>query len=207
MKSIYTAVLIAIMGVGLLMIGCGPTPPEPTDLVGDYVSTCWESDPDAEYPNTNMTLTTYTTTHRSSEWTTYIPEDLEAEPPVEACSYATYKVDSYHSYTIAGQDPDLDITQMDYTAVSIDLTVLDQASLDIFNLIVVCGFSDWELNVPKDITGATCTGSYTADVGETTLETMKINLDASPVTYQSSAPGIVGAPRDTVITDVVQTRQ
>jgi hypothetical protein len=183
MKSIYTAVLVAIMGIGLLMIGCGAPP----TLEGDWVSNCGDSndtDPGNPYPNSFMYETTYTDTTRTVVWTVFDDEDPEADPPTLGnCTEGedNYKIESVHTYTT---DTEQDPHWIDFTVVSTDMTVLNADALVIFNLIGVCGITDWVLDVPRDIMGRDCSippnpPQITPEEGEVVLGIYQFNEDGS----------------------------
>ena len=198
MKNIYTAVLIAILGVGLLMMGCGPS------IEGDYVSNCAsteDTDPGNPYPNTFYYDTTYTDTQRITAWHVFAVENPQADPPTLgncAPSEATYRIDAVYDYAIVNDDTA--IWDVDYTARETTMTVLSEASLVIFNVLSVCEIGDWVLNEPRDIMGKDCSvppqdPNITPDVGEVVLGIVKLNSDATPVTLETSATTGVGDPR------------
>jgi len=218
MKSIYTAVLIAIMGGGLLMMGCDPVPgdpPTPTDLAGEYIIDCYPNDPVGEYLTESDEVFTYTTTQYQSLWKTYGVDATEDPPVYGDCDTPLYQVETVQDFSIGVNifnDAEEEVTEMDFTMVSSVLTVVDPTGVTaaVFNAMEICEISDWVTGTPRDITGKVCTNGLAPSVGGVGYEVLKLYSDTTPVTLRKSNGSTwnqTAGDRETVLTDGVYTKQ
>ncbi len=80
-----------------------------------------------------------------------------------------------YTYSYSGGD-DVDQPEgaktLDYTVSKVEITPLTTTEANGRNSVTACGFSDWAVNVPKDITSG-CGGPSSA--GETTYDIYKID--------------------------------
>lgn len=70
------------------------------------------------------------------------------------------------SYVGGTEAPRAPAKIFDATVVSVTATLHDARYVDYFNQSTVCGFSDWALDVAKDLTGATCGDEKMASAGD-----------------------------------------
>jgi len=211
-------VLIVVVAICLIgLSGCSDDDPivvqeqGPTadDLVGTYNSECWFVETADTTPDTwNDATTTYTTTGRASIWTIYAFETT-ADPPValDPCSSPWWVIETSQDYTIQGQNTDLNVTEIDYTMKTVTLKIVDEAAVLGFNLVAVCGYTDWVVDVAKDIMGDTCEGDYTSDVGEIDKEVLQLDSEAVPVTLLVGDINDPDEERLTTLQPVVYTKQ
>ncbi|WP_374078933.1 hypothetical protein [Bdellovibrio bacteriovorus] len=83
------------------------------------------------------------------------------------CSTPAIEMNITGSYIVGG------VVKENPKSYALDLTygpttmkALSQAQVDHFNTNSYCGFTDWTLNVAKDVSGLTCGGSQVAAVGK-----------------------------------------
>lgn len=79
------------------------------------------------------------------EYFTYI--DRYCEQPVHAYRY-------FRSYGIPNVQGSF--TSIDYTVVRVEEVVLTNRFVELSNETEACGFSNWKLGIPKDVTGRKC---------------------------------------------------
>lgn len=189
MKRIYTAVFIAIMAVGLLMTGCGPTPP---DITGTWTSTCV---PSAGTPGTYDQFTnTFTGTERVSFITSYITPDCSGDP---AWEYA-----STSDYLIGDETSVAEVWEIDYTYTAASITLLDAAYLSGFEGIV-CGLTGWVVDEPMDMLGVEGCAFDNPSDGEETLQVFKVASEGAALYVSDEINGPDTPPRNTELGDLV----
>ena len=80
------------------------------------------------------------------------------------------------SYDFSFSGPyDLDATNgfLNYGYASIKLQALDEKLVQRFNETLLCGFSDWQLNVPKEVSGLECGGQLIPASGSRAYDRIK----------------------------------
>lgn len=82
------------------------------------------------------------------------------------CSTPSFELSIAGSYSVGGlvkDDPQAYALDLTYGATMVKPVL--QSTVDSFNTTSYCGFTDWALNVAKDISGVTCSGTQTPAVG------------------------------------------
>lgn len=147
-----SSILVSISMIFISACGSGIS----DDLVGSWASACTDS-------------VIYRATFTESTF-------VATATPYSSTSCAT--VDSFrqtYTYTYSGGDdvdqPDGGKT-FDYTVSKVEITPLTTTEANGRNSVTACGFSDWAVNVAKDITSG-CGGPGSA--GETTYDIYKVD--------------------------------
>ena len=185
MKNIYTLALIAFLGVGLVMMGCGPSAEEL--LEGNWQSDCYVDDTDPAITYTSDVVSEWTQTKQSTVWTFWANEDPLI--PLGPCEYPLYTITSDRDYSVASFDAGTGYAEMDYTVNSITMRVDDPLAFfglqSVFNGLAVCGITDWVSGVDRDITGAQCDpppAPAVSEVGDLILESLTLDMAVDPLT-------------------------
>lgn len=85
-----------------------------------------------------------------------------------ACSTGYIKMEMAGSYVISGVVSETtNYVGLDETISSINLTLLDATLVSYYNANSYCGFTNWAINVAKNIAGLTCDGSTISAAGTT----------------------------------------
>lgn len=88
------------------------------------------------------------------------------------------------SYDFSFSGPyDLDETlgHLNYGYASIKLQALDDKLVQKFNETLLCGFGDWQLNVPKDVTGLDCGGQLIPARGSRAFDRVRPGEDEGSI--------------------------
>ena len=120
-----------------------------TEIEGTFLTNCFQS---GSYYNIQTITVTGTDVVVKYEWHTD-----------SSCStdYALWE-DTYDSLSIGDEVTFSDATKghkFTLEVVSFKLTPQSASTVSSVNTANYCGYSDWELNVAKDITGKTCVGT------------------------------------------------
>lgn len=67
----------------------------------------------------------------------------------------------------------LDEGSLDFTTQSVELTALDQFYVDAYNQIQFCGYTDWSLNVGKEVSSLICEDASFPAVGAINYQIIK----------------------------------
>jgi hypothetical protein len=117
-------------------------------IVGTWVSPCYyNNSPDASGDRTDKS-TRQTTVNFSADSVTTVTKGFNREQ----CEKHAYTVTSESSYTTTDELQG----EIDYTVKSIRLSYHLSSSVDELNDIEFCGFNDWKVNEPKEISSKKC---------------------------------------------------
>lgn len=70
----------------------------------------------------------------------------------------TESVKGYFNYVVPSRSA-IDANAVNVTAIKITETVVDAGTVNLYNLVKRCGFTDWAVGVEKDLTGNPCMSS------------------------------------------------
>ena len=94
---------------------------------------------------------------------------------------ATVKATAAYTHTFTlGAAVRVGEKKFDYVQVSALVTLKTAAAVTEFNTGVLCGYSDWALNQPKDIAGKTCGSDVQAVNGVTKYSIYKLDTGVAP---------------------------
>ena len=85
----------------------------------------------------------------------------------QSCKTAGYAFDVKGPYTLS-EDGALDLT-----STSFQLLPLNQTLVDAYNEKELCGFKDWALNQPKELSSLNCDGSQFPASGDVSYQSIK----------------------------------
>ncbi len=103
----------------------------------------------------------------------------------------TLSINAGYVSSVSSTDPSL--FNVDLTQQSITWTVFDQTTVDIFNAASTCGFSNWTVGVPKDVTNLSCVSGIT--IGKVLYSIAKVSgtqlqLGQADSSHDGSTPAL-----------------
>jgi hypothetical protein len=121
--------------------------PDPAinQVLGTWLTGCQSTDQTQSLEILDINLDILLTTHAFSD---------------SECELSTYDIVESGVGTIQSLNPqsELSLVDLNLTISNITLTVYDPETLTSFNQSVECGFNNWQLNIPQNVTGKYCIG-------------------------------------------------
>ncbi len=144
--------MILVMALGL---GCEPKKEDDISLEGDEISTsCFYS---TNYRKASAQFRGGNYKHTSFIFTDSSCSQLAGE----ISEIGTYSIGSSTSQTGAT------ITQLDLTLNTVTITAKSSSAVTNYNQLNKCGFSDWVIDVAKNVSGLNCGGAQMPVAGTT----------------------------------------
>jgi len=191
--SLVIVVLICVIGlVGCAMFGKSKLQ---GDLVGAWVSPCYKGEA-AWYGKSTVTYT-------NAEVTLLIETYSDSD-----CTTPLWKGNYSAEYSVGNEivnSLEQTVTEIDYIATTTLLTISNIASVNGFNDNKVCGYTDWEFNVPKDITGNPNCNPPVASAGDVFKAVIQLSDDST--TFKGSALTQPNGDRITELNEIVFAKQ
>jgi hypothetical protein len=195
MKNIYTTVLILIMGLGLLMIGCGGTAIEPTNdnLAGVWTSGCSAAG-DLNAKRT-FTFDPNVTDSRTFDEDYYLDG---------LCGTFLFKILTTSETTLTGEEfvisEEESVWGYDHEIVDITLTptaiAIQYGGLNDGD--GMCGINNWVADQPQSILGRTCSDVVRPSEDDLLEEVLQLLADeeTGDLTLKLGLDDVVGGDRE-----------
>lgn len=152
MKKIL-GTMVMFLSVGCSELGTEPSLTEESLEGGQWIASCIDN------------YSSWETRKAQYDGTNYV-ESVEAFAD-SYCNNPAFRLQEDGVYTIPGKIEGSSMRKLDRTVASIKLTPLSALGVSNLNSSSFCGFSDWAVNVPREISGLTCNGQVIPAGGTT----------------------------------------
>lgn len=120
-----------------------------------------------------------------------------------SCSTGYFKVEITGTYILGGKlSASSSAEKIDMTLAVLEFTPLDSSVVSTLNSMSFCGYSDWAINVGKDVTGRTCDSSPMPSAGDVSYDIYYISILDGSLNFGShdaSHDGTSDSQRPTIL--------